>query len=189
MLAPEAPAFRMVFPISECSADRNTTAVVAANRAVRDGAAASDTATGKVSIVPAKSAVSERYAARDPAAATPRLAIMLAISAVAADRAVRDGQRPGVSDATANEIDLITRDRAVGNRQRPVIGDAAAGTHRELNGYTSGVVAYDAVSDRHCANVVVYAAALASTKGKTVVSRGVAINGAVHDRHCRAAAV
>ena len=53
----------MVFRMFERAADRNAAAVVPAKRAVRDGASASDTATGKVSIVPAKSAVSKRYAA------------------------------------------------------------------------------------------------------------------------------
>ena len=56
-------SFQDGIPDLECPADRNATAVVAANRAVRDVASAIDTATCQVSIVPAKSAVSERYTA------------------------------------------------------------------------------------------------------------------------------
>jgi len=60
-------SFQDSIPDLERPGDRNATAVVAANRAIRDIASAIDT-------------VSERYAAIDPAAATIRLAIMLARS-------------------------------------------------------------------------------------------------------------
>src|SRR5207245_10345556 len=96
--------------------DRNATAVVAAKSAIRDSAAASDTATRQDSIVADNSTVSEYYGARDPAAVAPWLPIMFAISCVAADGAA--GDRHAAGDAAASEVALVTADGAVGDRQR-----------------------------------------------------------------------
>ncbi len=55
-------------------------------------------------------------------------------------------------------------------------------------GQTGVVVAHYATDDHHCAFVVVDAAALATPEGKGVISRAIAINRAINDRHRRGAA-
>jgi hypothetical protein len=57
------PCFQDGIPDLERSVDKNAAAVVAVNRAVSDGTAAIDAATGKGSIVVAEGAVSQRYRA------------------------------------------------------------------------------------------------------------------------------
>jgi hypothetical protein len=71
-------------------AGRNAATVIVVDGAVIDGPAAIEAATGERRIIAAKSAVSECYAARDPAAAAPRLTIMPANGSVAANCAAGD---------------------------------------------------------------------------------------------------
>ena len=53
---------------------------------------------------------------------------------------------------------------------------------------TGVVVAHYATDDHDCAFVVVDTAALATPEGKRVISRAIAINRAINDRHRRGAA-
>ena len=53
--------------------------------------------------------------------------------------------------------------------------------------HTGAVVAHDAISDRPYAGLVVDAAPLATTDGNVIVSR-IAIDRAIHNRQCGAAA-
>jgi len=177
-------SFQDGIPDLERPGDDNTTAVVAANRAIRDGASAIDTASRQASIVAVKSTVSERYAARDPAAATPRLAIMLGTSSVAADGAAGDRQCAAAGDAAASDVALVAANRAIGNRQRPVAvaSDAAASTRGPRIKHTSEVVVHGAVGDRQRSPAVKDASAVAHSIPDVAVVRGVVGYDAVGDR-------
>ena len=80
---------------------------------------------------------------------------------------------------------MVASDCAVGNRHRSVVRYAAAGTGREVGtSHTGVVIAHDAIGHYQCTVLAVDAAALATTEGKVVVSRPVAVDRAIHDRHC-----
>ena len=171
-------------PDVERAGGRNAAAVVAADRAVDNGTAALDTATGQASIVAAKRAVNEGYVTCDPAGPTPWLAIMPAIGCVAADGATRDCHPAGAGDAAAAEIALVAANHAVGNRQHSGAIDPAAKTRGKRITHTSVVVDDRAVDDHQRTTTVVNAAAGAATK-VFVIRRDVAGYDAVHERQCR----
>src|SRR5204863_2794684 len=155
-----------------------------------DRSAAFDAPSGEIGVIVAESAVSKGHFANDSATVAPWLAIMFAHSTVAADRAVGDRQRSIVVDAAGKEKTVVAGNCAVCNRQRAIVRDAPASTGREVGTrQTSGVIAHTTIRDSHHPPTVVDAATLASPERNVVVSRAIAVDRAIHDRHCRAAAI
>ena len=181
--------FQDGIPDRERPTDDNAAAVVAANGAIGDGAAAIDTATRQAGIVTAERAVSKRYATRDPASTPIWLAIMLGIRIVAADGAVDDRYRPSAGNAAASEIAAVAANRAIRNGQGSGAIDSAASTRGERIIHTSEVVVYCAVGYRQRPATVVDAPAKAKSKLVVAVERAVIAHAAVHQRHGRCAAI